>query len=97
MNEGLTGLVARAGASGGGRAGEELIRGSKYFPEAGEDPYQSFLGVPLVDRGVLQGVLVVQTLEARSFPEDEIRLLAAGCNNRVAPVVSEGAHAGSAL
>ena len=36
----------------------------KYFREAGEDAYQSFLGVPLIDRGVLQGVLVVQTIEA---------------------------------
>ena len=30
----------------------------KYFKEAGEDPYRSFLGVPLIDRGLLQGVLV---------------------------------------
>ena len=39
----------------------------KYFKEAGEDPYRSFLGVPLVDRGLLQGVLVVQTVTARAF------------------------------
>src|SRR5215467_16025235 len=30
----------------------------KYFREAGEDDYQSFLGVPIID-GALQGVLVV--------------------------------------
>jgi hypothetical protein len=60
----------------------------KYFPEAGEDPYQSFLGVPLIDRGVLQGVLVVQTVEARVFPENEIRLLIEA-SSQVAPVVSE--------
>ncbi len=30
----------------------------KYFRESGEDPYHSFLGVPLVDRGLLPGVLV---------------------------------------
>ena len=60
----------------------------KYFSEAGEDEYQSFLGVPLIDRGVLQGVLVVQTVDARVFPEDEIRALAEAAN-RVAPVVSE--------
>ena len=36
----------------------------KYFRDAGEDPYRSFLGVPVIDRGVLQGVLVVQTAEA---------------------------------
>ena len=34
----------------------------KYFSDAGEDTYHSFLGVPLIDRGVLQGVLVVQTV-----------------------------------
>ena len=33
----------------------------KYFRDAGEDLYRTFLGVPLMDRGVLQGVLVVQT------------------------------------
>ena len=50
LDEGLTGLVA------------ELMRPVmvpdafehprfKYFPEAGEDPYHSFLGVPLVEGG----------------------------------------------
>ena len=65
-----------------------LILRFKYFSEAGEDDYQSFLGVPLVDRGVLQGVLVVQTVEPRIFPENEIRLLTEAAT-RVAPVVSE--------
>jgi starch phosphorylase len=60
----------------------------KYFPEAGEDAYQSFLGVPLIDRGVLQGVLVVQTEESRVFLEDEIKMLAEAAA-QVAPVVSE--------
>ena len=32
----------------------------KYFRDAGEDPYRTFLGVPIVDRAVLQGVLVVR-------------------------------------
>ena len=40
----------------------------KYFRAAGEDPYHSFLGVPLIDRGLLQGVLVVQTVEPRCSP-----------------------------
>jgi hypothetical protein len=47
----------------------------KYFREAGEDPYHSFLGVPLLDRGLLQGVLVVQTIEPRVFDRDEVRLM----------------------
>src|SRR3984957_20397181 len=87
VTEGLTGLVAEQVRP----VAVEQVKTHprfKYFPEAGEDPYQSFLGVPLVERGVLQGVLVVQTLVARSFPEDEIRLLAEAAK-RVAPVVSE--------
>jgi len=60
----------------------------KYFSEAGEDAYQSFLGVPLIDRGVLQGVLVVQTIEPRVFRDDEIRALVEAAA-QVAPVVSE--------
>ncbi len=60
----------------------------KYFSEAGEDAYQSFLGVPLIERGVLQGVLVIQTVGARSFPDDEVRMLTEAAT-QVAPVVSE--------
>jgi starch phosphorylase len=60
----------------------------KYFKEAGEEAYQSFLGVPLIDRGVLQGVLVVQTIEARVFSEDEIHMLVEAAT-QVAPIVSE--------
>ncbi len=74
LNEGLAGLVA-----------QELKPVSvsdafrhprfKYFRESGEDPYNAFLGVPVFDRSVLQGVLVVQTAERREFAEDEIRML----------------------
>ena len=60
----------------------------KYFRESGEDAYQSFLGVPLVDRGLLQGVLVVQTLSPRAFDEAAIHQLeTAGA--QLAPIVSE--------
>jgi starch phosphorylase len=60
----------------------------KYFREAGEDPYHSFLGVPLVDRGLLQGVLVVQTVEPRVFDRDEVRLMMTA-GTQLAPIVSE--------
>ncbi len=60
----------------------------KHFPQAGEDAYQSFLGVPLIDRGILQGVLVVQTIEARVYSEDEIRMLMEAAT-QIAPIVSE--------
>src|SRR5271166_4645960 len=87
LHEGLAGLVAEQVRP----VAVEQVKNHprfKYFREAGEDAYQSFLGVPLIDRGVLQGVLVIQTVEARVFPEDEIRLLAEAAN-RVAHVVSE--------
>jgi starch phosphorylase len=87
LNEGLVGLVA-----------EEVIPVAvedagnhprfKYFRESGEELYHSFLGVPLVDRGILQGVLVVQTKEPRVFRETEIRMLVDAATE-VAPVVSE--------
>jgi signal transduction protein with GAF and PtsI domain len=47
----------------------------KYFPDAGEDPYHSFLGVPVVDRERLEGVLVVQSREPRAYTPDETRML----------------------
>ncbi len=87
LNEGLSGLVA-----------EQLVPVAvpdarkhpryKYFKESGEDEYHSFLGVPLIDRGVLQGVLVVQTKEPRVFREQEIHMLVEAAS-QVAPVVSE--------
>jgi len=87
LSEGLAGLVA-----------EQLMPVAvddvkkhprfKYFKDSGEEEYHSFLGVPLIDRGLLQGVLVVQTKDARIFREDEIRMLVEAAN-QVAPVVSE--------
>ena len=43
-----------------------------YRPETGEDPYSSFLGVPILRGGRVLGVLVVQSREARTFNEDEV-------------------------
>ncbi len=60
----------------------------KYFSEAGEDAYRSFLGVPLIDQGLLQGVLTVQTISPRVYHEEEIRMLSEAAA-QVAPVVSE--------
>jgi phosphotransferase system enzyme I (PtsP) len=87
LHEGLTGLTA------------EIMRPVmvedapshprfKFFPETGEEPYHSFLGVPLVEGGMLQGVLVVQTRESRVFSSNETRLLVA-VGAQLAPLVSE--------
>jgi starch phosphorylase len=86
VHEGLAGLVAEQVRPVSTDRAKSHPR-FKYFSEAGEDAYQSFLGVPLIDRGVLQGVLVVQTVEARIFGDDEIRMLSEAAT-QVAPVVS---------
>jgi len=74
LSEGLAGLVAET-------LKPQMVADAmmhprfKYFQEAGEDPYRSFLGVPIVDRGLLQGVLVVQTIDPRVFGPDAVRML----------------------
>ena len=87
LSEGLAGLVAEEVRPVAVENAQSHPR-FKYFPEAGEEKYHSFLGVPLIDRGVLQGVLVVQTIEPRLFSEEEIRMLIEAAS-QVAPVVSE--------
>ena len=47
----------------------------KYFPETHEEHFHSFLGVPLIEKKMPLGVLVVQTSRRREFSRDEIRLL----------------------
>src|SRR5450631_2320613 len=87
LHEGLAGLVAEKVSP----VAVEQVKSHprfKYFREADEDNFQSFLGVPLLDRGALQGVLVVQTIEQRLFLDDEIRMLTEAAA-QVAPVVSE--------
>ncbi|MGE0606668.1 MAG: alpha-glucan family phosphorylase [Pirellulales bacterium] len=87
IDEGLVGLVAQQVEL---TAVENAFQHPrfKYFKEAGEDEYHSFLGVPLVDRGLLQGVLVVQTVEPRSFSADETEMLAA-VGVQLEPIISE--------
>ena len=87
LNEGLAGMVAEQVLP----VAVDDVKSHprfKYFRESGEEVYQSFLGVPLIDRGILQGVLVVQTKDRRVFRDDEIRMLVEAAN-QVGPVVSE--------
>ena len=87
LSEGLAGLVAE-------QLRPQFVADAathprfKYFSEAGEDPYRSFLGVPVVDRGVLQGVLVVQTADPRVFTPDEVASFATAAA-QLAPIVAE--------
>jgi signal transduction protein with GAF and PtsI domain len=87
LNQGLVGLVAERR--------EPLVVADatvhprfKRFPEAGEDLYHSFLGVPMVDRGLLIGVMVVQTIEAREFSRDDVRMIATAAS-QLTPIVSD--------
>jgi starch phosphorylase len=87
LQEGLTGLVAE-------QLQPIMVPDAprhprfKYFPEAGEDMYRSFLGMPLIDQGMLQGVLVIQTVEPRIFDREEKRMLMTAAK-QVGPIVSE--------
>jgi len=70
LEEGLVGLVAR-------RA--ELINledasthpAFKFVSDIGEEPYHGFMGVPIIHRGEVLGVLVVQARERRRFSDDQ--------------------------
>jgi signal transduction histidine kinase/CheY-like chemotaxis protein len=87
ITEGLVGLVAETRRPLFAQDATSHPR-FKYIAEAGEDPYHTFVGVPILDRGILHGVLVVQTIERRTFDEDDIRMImTAGA--QVAPVVSD--------
>ncbi len=87
LDEGLVGLVAE-------QMQPQVVADArshprfKYFAEAGEDSYHSFLGVPVIDRARLQGVLIVQTIEPRAFGQNDVRMLVmAGA--QLASLVSE--------
>ncbi len=95
VTEGLAGLVAE-------QMRPQVVADApshprfKYFQEAGEDPLQSFLGVPIVDRTLLLGVLVVQTIERRTFSQDDVRMLVMA-GSQVAPIVSEARALGQTV
>lgn len=76
LHEGLTGLVAQTKAPVSVENANEHPR-YRYFPETGEEQYRSFLGVPLIQGGELQGVLVVQHIEPRRYSPNETLLLVA--------------------
>ena len=55
-----------------------------YRPETGEDPFKSFVGVPILRGGDVTGVLVVQNSTERLFVDEEVEAL-----QTVAMVLSE--------
>lgn len=79
LSEGLTGLVAqRRQAVVAPKDAADHPR-FKHFPEAGEDLYESFLGVPILNGPTLIGVLIVQTLGPAQFSRRDVEtMIAAG-------------------
>jgi phosphotransferase system, enzyme I, PtsP len=72
--EGLVGLIA-AGAQPLNLTDAPAHPAFAYRPETGEDPYTSFLGVPVLRAGQTLGVLVVQARARGSFQNDETEAL----------------------
>ncbi|MEX0860203.1 MAG: phosphoenolpyruvate--protein phosphotransferase [Cucumibacter sp.] len=74
LGEGLVGLIA-AEAAPLNLTDAPHHPSFAYRPETGEDPFVSFLGVPVLRAGQTLGVLVVQNQETREYREDEVEAL----------------------
>jgi phosphotransferase system, enzyme I, PtsP len=72
--EGLVGLVAES-AEPVNLSDAPADPHFSYRPETGEDPYKSFLGVPIVRGGQVFGVLTVQNRAAVLYAEEEVEAL----------------------
>jgi phosphotransferase system enzyme I (PtsP) len=69
-DEGLVGLVAQRAESINLDNAPQHPR-YKHIANIGEEPYHAFLGAPILLRGEVLGVLVVQDRESRRFSDDQ--------------------------
>ncbi len=69
-NEGLVGLVAQREEPINVQNAQQHPR-FKFFPEADEEAYHSFLGAPIIHQRRVLGVITVQHTEKRPFSQDE--------------------------
>lgn len=69
-DEGLVGLVATRAEPINLQDAPSHPR-YKFIRDIGEEPYYAFLGVPIVQRGDMLGVLVVQSRENRRFSDEQ--------------------------
>jgi len=74
FNEGLVGLCASREEPINLQDAASHAR-YRYFPETGEERYNAFLGVPIMHRRKVLGVLVVQQRENRRFDEGEVAFM----------------------
>src|SRR2546425_12982862 len=85
LGEGLVGLAAlrRAPVVSDDAQNHPHYR---YFPETGEERFTTLVAVPLLMRGVTIGVLVIQTVERRTFEPHDIDLFQT-CAQLITPIV----------
>ncbi|MFY0690607.1 MAG: phosphoenolpyruvate--protein phosphotransferase [Paracoccaceae bacterium] len=74
IGEGLVGRVANS-TTPINTADAPSAEGFRFMPETGEEIFSSFLGVPVQRLGETQGVLVVQSKDARTYSDDEVYAL----------------------
>ncbi len=73
-SEGLVGLVAQRAEPINLKNAPAHAR-YKYFPETGEERYDAFLGVPIIYKRKVLGVLVVQQHDERGFDDEHTAFL----------------------
>ncbi len=83
--EGLVGLAATTGEPVVTVHAREHAQ-YKYFPETGEERFESLMAVPMIVRDATIGVLAVQTILAREFDSSEVEMFST-CAQLIAPVV----------
>jgi phosphotransferase system enzyme I (PtsP) len=85
LDEGLVGLAAERREPVVIERAREHPR-YKYFPETGEERFESLMAAPLIVRGLAIGVLAVQTVVPRRFEQQDVETLQT-CAQLIAPVV----------
>lgn len=88
ITEGLCGLVVQQRQPVSVASKASAHPRFKYFPEAGEEPYETFLGVPIIDGTQIVGVLVVQTIEPRQYTHVDTRSLTL-IGRQIGPLVQQ--------
>ena len=74
LGEGLVGVIARK-ARPLNLPDARSHSAFAYRPETGEDPYKSFMGVPILRSGRAIGVLAVQNVTQRAYSDEEVEAL----------------------
>ncbi len=86
VGEGLVGLAAKERAPVALKHARDHAN-FRYFPETGEERYESLLAAPLIMQSATIGVLVIQTVEPRDFEQSDVELIQT-CAQLLAPVVT---------